>query len=175
MEYITVTNAEQGIVDKYCKNIPKKLLELWQTKGFGSFMDGYIKTINPEAYVDLLKESYFRADSAIPIMVTAFGDVITWEENKFVGIVKYKYGSSEIMISNFDLFLILLNDDSFVSKFFQLDLYKKAVETYGELAYDECFGFVPLLALGGKETVDQIKKVKIREHIALITELAGGI
>ena len=108
-------------------------------------------------------------------MVTAFGDVITWEENKFVGIVKYKYGSSEIMISNFDLFLILLNDDSFVSKFFQLDLYKKAVETYGELAYDECFGFVPLLALGGKETVDQIKKVKIREHIALITELAGGI
>ena len=111
----------------------------------------------------------------LTISVTAFGDIITWEENKFVGIVKYRYGTSEIMISNFDLFFVLLNDSSFVSKFFQANLYEEAVKKYGNLMYDECFGYVPILALGGKETIEQIKKVKIREHIALITELAGGI
>lgn len=79
------------------------------------------------------------------------------------------------MISNYDLFLVLLNDNSFVSRFFQIDLYEKAVDKYGTLNYDECFGYVPILALGGKESVNNLKKVKIREHIALITELAGGI
>ena len=54
-------------------------------------------------------------------------------------------------------------------------VYEKAVDKYGTLNYDECFGYVPILALGGKESVNNLKKVKIREHIALITELAGGI
>ena len=175
MEYISVINVARETVEKYHKAIPKKLLELWETKGFGTFMNGYLKTINPDDYEGILNESYFRANNSIPIMVTAFGDIITWEENKFVGIVKYRYGTSEIMISNFDLFFVLLNDSSFVSKFFQANLYEEAVKKYGNLIYDECFGYVPILALGGKETIEQIKKVKIREHIALITELAGGI
>lgn len=51
----------------------------------------------------------------------------------------------------------------------------EAVEKYGHLEYDECFGYVPLLALGGKESVDNLKKVKIHEHIVLITEIAGKI
>ena len=36
-------------------------------------------------------------------------------------------------------------------------------------------GYVPLLALGGKESVKSLKKVKMREHIALIAELTDGI
>lgn len=175
MDYISVLNIEQKIVEKYNNVIPQKLLELWENKGLGMFMDGYLKTINPDEYKNILNESYFNAANSIPIMATAFGDIITWEENKYVGLVKYKYGTSEIMISNYDLFLVLLNNNSFVSRFFQIDLYEKAVDKYGTLNYDECFGYVPLLAIGGKESVNNIKKVKIREHIALITELAGGI
>ena len=41
--------------------------------------------------------------------------------------------------------------------------------------YDECFGYVPLLALGGKEDVEHLKKVKMKEHIAVITQLTGGV
>lgn len=175
MDYISVLNIEQKIVEKYKKVIPQKLLELWENKGLGMFMDGYLKTINPDEYKNILNESYFNAANSIPIMATAFGDIITWEENKYVGLVRYKFGTSEIMISNYDLFLVLLNDDSFASRFFQIDLYEKAVDKYGTLNYDECFGYVPILALGGKESINNLKKVKIREHIALITELAGGI
>lgn len=175
MDYISVLNIEQKIVEKYNNAIPRKLFELWKHKGLGMFMDGYLKTINPDEYKNILNESYFNAANSIPIMATAFGDIITWEENKYVGLVRYKYGTSEIMISNYDLFLVLLNNNSFVSRFFQIDLYEKAVDKYGTLNYDECFGYVPILALGGKESVNNLKKVKIREHIALITELAGGI
>ena len=45
----------------------------------------------------------------------------------------------------------------------------------GKLEYDECFGYVPLLGLGGSEKVDNLDKVKIREHIEIITQLVGKI
>lgn len=45
----------------------------------------------------------------------------------------------------------------------------------GVLKYDECFGYVPLLALGGSEKVENLKKVKIKEHIKLITQMVGKI
>lgn len=79
------------------------------------------------------------------------------------------------MISGLELFITLLKDNGFTKRFFTQDLYGEAVNKYGKLAYDECFGYVPLLALGGKESVENIKKVKMKEHIAVIADMAGGV
>ncbi|WP_376699423.1 T6SS immunity protein Tdi1 domain-containing protein [Listeria booriae] len=65
--------------------------------------------------------------------------------------------------------------DYFKEKYFDLAQYREAVEQLGEPAYDECFGYVPLLALGGAEKVENLQKVKLREHILLISALAGTI
>jgi len=43
------------------------------------------------------------------------------------------------------------------------------------LKYDECFGFVPLLPMGGKKDVDHLEKVNEKVHIELITQLLGKI
>ena len=53
--------------------------------------------------------------------------------------------------------------------------YSEAVAAYGEPAYDECFGYVPLLVLGGPQRVENLQEVKLIEHIALITDFAGVI
>ena len=53
--------------------------------------------------------------------------------------------------------------------------YPEAVAAYGEPAYDECFGYVPLLVLGGPQRVENLQEVKLIEHIALITDFAGVI
>lgn len=66
-------------------------------------------------------------------------------------------------------------DEHFVEKYLEVDKYSKAVSKLGELEYDECFGYVPLLGLGGSEKVENLKKVKIKEHIELITQLVGKI
>ena len=55
------------------------------------------------------------------------------------------------------------------------DLYEEALSRYGTLEYDECFGFVPLLPLGGGEKADNLDKVKILPHIDLITQMVGRI
>ncbi|WP_324604070.1 T6SS immunity protein Tdi1 domain-containing protein [Paenilisteria weihenstephanensis] len=53
--------------------------------------------------------------------------------------------------------------------------YQEAVKKLGTPAYDECFGYVPLLALGGSEKMENLQKVKLKEHILLISALAGPI
>jgi hypothetical protein len=47
------------------------------------------------------------------------------------------------------------------------------VKKYGEPEYDECFGYEPLLSLGGKESVENLKKVKYEVHISLMGEIQG--
>lgn len=37
--------------------------------------------------------------------------------------------------------------------------YPEALKTYGELDYDECFGYAPRLGLGGGEKVENLKKL----------------
>ena len=45
------------------------------------------------------------------------------------------------MISNIGMLLNrLLFDETFTNKFFNLKKYNKAIEKYGKLEYDECFG-----------------------------------
>lgn len=170
--YESVTD---GLIDKYFNVLPNSLIEIWRNQGLGTFMNGYLKVINPDEFENVFNASYFRSDVSIPVLITAFGDIITWEKNKYVGIVRYRYGKSDIMISNFDLFLRLLKDDTFVKEYFNIKQYNEAVKAYGKLDYDECFGYVPLLGLGGKETVKNLKKVKVREHIELICEMVGGV
>ncbi|MCK3882801.1 MULTISPECIES: T6SS immunity protein Tdi1 domain-containing protein [Streptococcus] len=170
----TVAEMPQEVIEKYKDQIPEELLRIWQEDGLGTFLDGYLKVINPDDYLELIQETYFRGDVSIPIFVTAFGDIITWEKNAYVGIVKYKNSLFDIIIKNFTHFLKFLNNE-YITKNFELSLYQEAVRAYGELDYDYCFGFVPLLALGGPKDVKHLDKVKIIEHLYIITQLVGGI
>lgn len=46
--------------------------------------------INPENYVEVMNDSYYAADKAVPMMLTAFGDLIVWEVNTYIMMIKYK-------------------------------------------------------------------------------------
>ena len=96
-------------------------------------------------------------------------------KNQFVGIVKYRYGDNDIISDGFEFFIDDVTYGELDEEYLSIRQYNEAIKKYGSLEYDECFGYVPLLALGGKESVDNLKKVKIREHIALVTEMVGEI
>ena len=173
--FVKVADMPQEVIEKYKNQVPAELLQIWQEDGLGTFLDGYLKVINPDDYLELLQDSYFRGEISIPIFATAFGDIITWEKNEFLGIIKYKDGTFDIFLENLSLFIKFLPDKSFTDDYFDIPLYKKAVAKHDQLAYDECFGFVPLLALGGFKDVDHMDKVKVLEHIYLMYQLTGGV
>ena len=174
-KFVKVADMPKDVIEKYKNQVPAELLQIWQEDGLGTFLDGYLKVINPDDYLELLQDSYFRGDVAFPMFVTAFGDIITWEESAYVGIVQYNIQDLDIMIKRMDRFIEYVDDEDFKDDYFDIPLYKKAVAKHGLLAYDECFGFVPLLALGGFKDVDHMDKVKVLEHIYLMYQLTGGV
>jgi hypothetical protein len=49
------------------------------------------------------------------------------------------------------------------------------VKKYGKPAYDECFGYFPVLGAGGVEKVENLKKVKLTEYIYANTAVTGDL
>lgn len=174
-DYIPSGAVPAATVEKYGHRIPEELLQVWQERGFGSFFGGYFKVIDPADYEGLLQQCYFRGKDAVPILANPFGDLITFEKGRFITLVSIRKGICTIMIPRFDLFLMLLRDKTFLARFVQQELYDKLVERHGALDFSECFASIPLLSLGGKESVDTMKKAKIREHIHIIAEFCQDI
>lgn len=169
------SRMEPQLIQKYKTILPDGLIAIWQNYGFATLLNGYLKVINPETYQKLLIETYFRGEISIPILATAFGDIITLEEGSYIGMVYYKNGTFAIIAKNFERFMLNLEDNYFSEKYFQIPQYVKAEEKLGTPEHDECFGYVPLLGLGGSEKIHNLHIVKIREHIALIAQMTGKI
>lgn len=174
-DFHKVEAVEKDIISLYIDKIPAILIDVWKEYGFGSFMKDYIKIINPNEFQELLEDSYFRGKESIPVMITGFGDIITWEKNRYLGIVKYRKGTFDIIEDGFDYFLNDIMDAEYIRDYIDNLQYDEAVIKNGKLKFDECFGYVSLLGLGGSEKVENIKKVKIREHVELIIKLVGKI
>jgi len=106
--------AEGELFQKYKEVLPEELMEIWQEQGWASMLNGYLRVINPDDYKALLDDTYFRGNRSIPIMTTAFGDIITFEDGQYIGMVKYKNGNFAILAKSFKRFLKNLADDYFL-------------------------------------------------------------
>lgn len=166
----------QEVMQKYKDSIPEQLLYVWKEFGFGSFMNGYLRVINPDEYQELIDDFYFNSHISFPIFTTGMGDIIVWREGRYITFINYRKQDIEGLGATFDYFFDdLLNDEYLDDSFNGLKQYNKAVKKYGVPAYDECFGYVPLLGLGGAEKIANMEKVKLIEHLQVIIHLLGPI
>lgn len=167
------------VYHKYENKLPKQVLEVWEKYGFGSVLNGYLKIVNPDDYESLVSETYLRNSNTTVLFVTAMGDVILWddagEDEKYIVQVNYRKGKTSVIEAGFDYFFEDLEEAGFKEKNLDWKPYSEALEKYGEPAFDECFGYTPLLGLGGAEKVENLKKVKLKEHILIITQFMGPI
>ena len=163
------------LIDAYRDKIPEQIIRIWEEYGFGNFMDGFLRTIDPNAFRNIVKRAYFMGTESIPVFATAFGDIIVWEENAYLTVLRFRHGTFSIMAKGFGCFLEDLKDDEYVEEFFRPRNYRIALQKQGSLRYDECFGYVPLLCLGGPEDADRLRKVKLLEHLELILAIDGPV
>ncbi len=173
------TEVPIEVYHKYENKLPKQVLEAWKKYGFGSILNGYLKIVNPDDYQSLVSETYLRNINTTVLFVTGLSDVILWEDagedEKYIVLVNYRKGKTSVLEAGFDFFFEDLEDVEFKEKKLDWKAYSEAVEKYGEPALDECFGYTPLLGLGGAEKVENLKKVKLKEHILVITEFMGPV
>ena len=169
------SKVSEEIIKKYESIIPSRFIQLWKTYGFGSFMQGYFKIINPDDYINFVRASYFE-QSGIPLLITAFGDIIVWERQKYLYAVFYRYNTFDCVdTDNCDFFFDDICDFDFQKKDLRMKNYNEALQLLGIPAYDECYAYVPLLSLGGAEKPENLQKVKLREHLELMFQMQGQI
>lgn len=173
-DFMLQEKAAINVIEKYKDKVPAEVTELWENYGFGSIHNGYLRIINPEDYQEILKDTYRRYKEAIPLFTTAMGDILVWEDNYLLSL-NYRKHEVDVVAKKFKFFFWDIFDDYYLCNALNWRPYPDALKQYGSPAFDECFGYAPLLGLGGTEKVENLKKVKLMEHIYLITECMGII
>jgi len=163
------------IITEYEGILPTDILDFWKSYGFGVFFNGYLRSVNPNEYKDLLHESVNGAfHEGVVLFTTGMSDLIIWCDG-YLRICNYRYNIMDTLITTLTLFFRCLESEMFTRDKLCMPPYLEAVQKHGELEFDEAFGYVPLLALGGNESVNHLDKVKIREHILICSSLVGKI
>jgi hypothetical protein len=175
-DFKVVERPSSSLLELYRDLLPTDLLVFWEEYGFGTFMNGYLKMVNPESYQGFMTSSYsVFQEPATVFAATAMGDLLIWEKT-WVKQINYRKGKGanqgRRITQLFDLYL-----SSWPNTESALDAkqFLPALETLGECAFDECYAYVPALALGGAEKVENLQKVKLREHMMILSGLVGII
>lgn len=162
------------------KVVPAELIGFWQQYGFGSYGEGIIKVVNPTDYMGSLYMWLGKADiTKIPIMVTAFGDIIYYrrlsETEDDVCMLNIHYRKVEVLAYSFKNFWQkTVTDKKVMKQLLYHDLYKQAVHERGRLQKNEIFFFVPALILGGKQTIGNVDKGDAVTHMHLLFNLGDN-
>ena len=167
--------APAALREKYASTLPPELLNVWRNYGFGTLLDGCLKIINPDEYQDLLHDTYDLSDSAIPVFATAFSGLLTWEKGRYLRFINYQNGTFEGVCAGLNFFWDDLADGVFDDRFLELAWYQEAIQALGRLQFNECFGYAPLLGLGGSRRAEHLRKYKLQEHIAFIAQAVGKV
>ena len=66
-DFIKKDDVPEELIKEYEDKLPSEVIAFWKEFGFGVFYNGYLKSINPNDYKELIEKSYFLGDVSIPI------------------------------------------------------------------------------------------------------------
>jgi len=72
-------------------------------------------------------------------------------------------------------FDLKLTDAGFLKKKTAYTNFLKYNQSLGKLSEDECYGYFPLLGMGGSDKIEYLKKVKIRVYLSIVAQSLGQI
>lgn len=143
------------IIESYRHKVPTRLIEIWQTTGFGKYDNGLIEFINPQDYEQNLWEWLGdEKENYTPFAINAFGDMFYYRRlsengDEDVCLLDIQYRKCEVLDWDFNDFLDgTLTDDEFRKEWLRLELFQSAQKLHGHLKNGEVYIFVPIIALG---------------------------
>jgi hypothetical protein len=177
-------DVPQSSFDKYRGKLPNKLLEYWQERGWGGYANGLFTIVDPEEYEPVLdawigETPYMDKDAYHIIARSAFGNLFFWGERSGSTLVIEPVYALAFPQENLTFETKSELELDMQSFFFGQnkkrndfeDLFEPALKKYRSLDYDEMFGFVPALAMGGKPELKFIEPVKAVEHLVMLAQL----
>jgi hypothetical protein len=169
----TVASIPADSIELFAPQVTDDIVGLWQ-RGSGTFADGFLRVVDPAPLAPVLRAGLFLHDGAVPVFTTAFGDIVYWQESA-MAVAIFRRGVITGVPGGTALLERLLGDPSFFDARLHAQLWPQAKKMHGIPDLDECLGFVPMLVLGGPERVDHLKRVKLLEHLDLLTQATGPL
>lgn len=161
-----------AVQEKYASLVPGFLLDIWENSGICSFGNGFIWTVNPDDYTDILPKLGEQYKNAVAVLRTGLGTVFFKQGDEYLFFDPVYLDVSSLQ--NVPLEIIMnytIGDKRPANELFYQKLYEKALKRLGPPAFDECFAFVPAIALGGEMNEENLQKMKLREQLILLTQL----
>lgn len=169
------------VIEAYRDKLPEQLFTYWRALGSCGFHNGLIWMVNPADYQDLLDSwlegSPFENRKYLSVIArSAFGELYVWEKNKgdildidpLNNIVSVFMRKEEQSVSEEkEGFLMRCfwgfqdKEDIDLTDESDKPLFSLALKKLGQLKSDEMYGFSQRLALGGKETLENLEIVKL--------------
>ena len=159
-------------IASYADRLPEPLLEFWRVEGFCGYNDGLLWFVDPEEYIDILDE--WKVVEHTAFARTGFADLFLWSPTGW-SLLNVHLGSVNPMGSSNlpNIFNELLRLESVKDGLLLRKIHCKAVSRLGRIFPDECYTFVPALALGGPGTPESVQRVKVREQLSILAQIHG--
>lgn len=171
-------NVSDEVIYQYQNILPDFLINIWRDKGLSHFNDGFFWIVNPNDYKEII--SLYKIDSSKlhVVLRTAFGGFIYFNEDgnnnpeKKYNYICPIYNQVSYFTNRLSAVMNgwLTSEDIYAPLMFS-NLYEQARKKLPIPAPDECYGFVPAIALGGDFDADNIKIVKMKEHLSMLSQL----
>ncbi len=180
-DYKIVERPSQAEIDQHRGILPNEILQIWQDYGFGIYADGYLRFIKPSNFQEFTDTNIENIGfDYIPIAVSAYGDLFVWKRknNGFLELYDFRHATLKTLSTHTGLDILFdmdFLDDSFIWEELNASNYHEAKAKLGVPAYDKCYGYFPLLALGGSESVDHAQIVDLRVHMDLMAQVSGPL
>lgn len=173
-------------INKYKGILPDELLSIWQTMGYGVYEDGFLQLVNPDEYEFVFDYIDKLLEPSIVFGITALGDLLIWEGNKNKTIASDEGNRVKIInirscksraLDNFRGAIDIFFDDYFIAKkdYFDSKAYLDVKDKLPKLQYEQCYGYVPALALGGKASNKNLQVVDAKTYIDIVGQAVGKI
>lgn len=185
-DFEKVNDVSPDTIKKYEDILPPEWIGFWKEYGYGSFMNGYFRVIDPEVYQGFYKESVLKLykDEVYPVLVTAFGDIIAFKINLRNGERKWSLECAYYRYMRYNFFLPSVEDffkglcepETFGrEEQYTFIKYSEAADKLGKIRYDQCFGYDPILTKRSKEKLNDLRIVDTKDYLKAVFEQNGRI
>lgn len=177
-------DTTKNVVEEYKNILPEEIIQALKEFDLFYIDNGLLWFVNPNDYVDILEE-WAKANEMLTledrkyyvIARTAFGCLLIWVcngNNSYLSYLDILSNEWSVPSTDMDFFLnVLLLDYTYKEDDLDEVLFKKCYKSLGLLKSDECYGFVPLPALGGAKDVKLAEKVKLKEYLSICSQVFG--
>jgi hypothetical protein len=166
--------AAPEVVTKYRNKLPEPIISEWTGAGWCAYGKGLLWFTNPEELKAAVKE-WLGSKAPVVFARSAFGHLFLWD-SEGAHMLDPQQGTIAKIVNNADVvFNYVLCRKQYLDDVLDQKLFNHARKKLGPLKYDECYGFEPAIALGGPGTLDTLRKVKLREHLSILSQLVDEV